>query len=266
MPDSIGSFVKGAACAACLFLIVAAPVAAQPPVTAPATPQFMSRYDFHLSAAALASGDIRFAWDTHFGGDFDFVDYVHGRVFFLADYQALLGNEFRPFDPYEGNYFLEAAGSVRAGATEFVGVLHHTSRHVGDRPKRFPIAWNKLDARVLRQVAVGGSTIDVRVAAGKVIARANVDYSWTGNLDVTVRHPLRPHVGLFGGAAGHLIGVIATSSRERQKGGRLEAGVRLMGQGGAIELFAGVERVIDADTFDGIPRQWAFAGFRMVPR
>ncbi len=267
MPDCFRSLGRPAALAACLCFLIAVPAAAQPPLAeTPVTPQFMSRYDFHLSAAGLVVDDDRFTWDTHLGGDFDLVDYVRGRMTFVADYQALLGSEFRPFDPYEGNYTLEAASSLRVGRAEFVGVLHHVSRHVGDRPKRPAIAWNELDLRLLHQFAVSGVTIDVRAEAGKVIARAAVDYSWTSNLDLTIRRAMNPAVGAFGRASGQLIGLIDPSDRKRQRGGRLEGGLRLSGQGGALELFLGVERVIDADPFDGLTRQWAFAGFRLVTK
>ncbi len=66
----------------------------------------------HVGRQARRTTIQRFTWDTHWGGDFDLVDYVHGRVTFLADYQALLGSEFRPFDPYQSNYTLEAIGLV----------------------------------------------------------------------------------------------------------------------------------------------------------
>src|SRR5207248_10384148 len=49
------------------------PAAAQQPSTPAAGPQFFPRYDFHLSAASLAIDDDRFSWDTHFGGELDFV-------------------------------------------------------------------------------------------------------------------------------------------------------------------------------------------------
>src|SRR5205823_13475573 len=52
-----------------LLLFLATPAAAQQPLASPpASPQFLSRYDFHLSAAALANDDQRFSWDAHFGG------------------------------------------------------------------------------------------------------------------------------------------------------------------------------------------------------
>src|SRR5216117_2673305 len=57
-------------------------------VPAPSDPEFLSRFDFHLSAAALASGNDDFAWDAHFGGSFDIVDYVVGRASLIVDYQS----------------------------------------------------------------------------------------------------------------------------------------------------------------------------------
>ena len=267
MPDSNGSVTITLARTALLLLLFAVPVAAQPPLAdPPTTPKFMSRYDFHLSAAGLVVDDDRFTWDTHFGGDFDFVDYVRGRMIFVADYQAVLGSEFRPFEPNQGNYTLEAAGSVRAGRTELVGVLHHVSRHLGDRPKRTAVAWNELDLRVLRQFAAPGSTLDVRAELGKVIARADVDYSWTAALDLTLRRPVNPIASWFGRAAGQLIGVNDYLNRGSQRGGRVEGGLRIVGDGGALELMAGVERVIDADPFERLPRHWVYAGFRLVTK
>ena len=264
MPDSIRS-LGPAAVAAGLFAFIAIPAAAQSPLASPpSTAQFMPRYDVQLSAARLAVDDDRFTWDTHFGVDFDLVDYVHGRMIFIADYQAVLGSEFRPFDPNQGNYTLGAGGSIRLGGTEFVGVLHHVSRHLGDRPKRQAIAWNELDLRVLRQFSAKGSTIDLRADGGKVVARASVDYLWTGSLDVTIRRDVRPGIGVFGHGMGRMVGVNSSFDRDRQRGGRVEGGVRFSGRGGAVELRVGVERVIDADPFDRLPLQWLYAGFRLV--
>ena len=96
----------------------------------------------HLSATAFANSDPRFSWETDFGGDIDVVDYVFGRTSAILNYEAILGNEFRAFDPNQGNYTLELSTSVRLGQTEVAGVFNHVSRHLSDRPKRFPIAWN----------------------------------------------------------------------------------------------------------------------------
>ena len=60
------------------------------------------------------SDDPRFVWDTNFGGELDFVDYGLGRTTFAANYEAVLGEEFRRFDPNQGNYLLDLSTSARA--------------------------------------------------------------------------------------------------------------------------------------------------------
>src|SRR5919197_1517791 len=90
------------------------------------------------------------------GGSLDVIDYVFGRGTMTVDYETVMGHEFRAFDPTQANYTLEGAFSARVGATEVAAALHHVSRHLSDRPKRVPVAWNTLGARVLRHVAAGG--------------------------------------------------------------------------------------------------------------
>src|SRR5258708_17066237 len=154
---------------------------------APAAREFLQRYDFHLSAAALLAStptpapvgpDQRFSWDTHFGGSFDVVDYVAGRTSVAIDYQAVLGSEYRPFDPNQGNYTLEVASSARVGDFEVVGVFHHVSRHLSDRPKRGAIAWNTVGARILKRVTVRGLTIDGQADLGRTTPHSYGDSIW----------------------------------------------------------------------------------------
>jgi hypothetical protein len=256
--------------AAGLVLVFAAPSRAQliapPPADAPSdAPQFMSRYDFHMSADTTASGDKEFWWDTHFGGDFDLVDYKSGRLTFLADYQAILGRQIRLFDPNQGNYLLEFSSSARAGKTEFFGVFHHESRHLGDRVKVEAIAWNVLQLRVYHHREAKGTDIELRGDAGKVIAHAFVDYSWTADVDARVTKAVAPHVGVYGSGYAETFGIRHDiSSRGRQTGGRAETGARVSGRKGAVDLFVGYERIVDADAFVAVPRSWAFAGFRLI--
>ena len=253
---------------ASLIVAAAAPVFAQQPLAdPPTTPQFLSRFDFYMWANALGSDDQRFAWDTHWVGDFDFIDYVDGRLTFLADYQALLGEEFRPFDPYQSNYYLAVSGSVRRGADEFAFVVHHVSRHLGDRPKRDSVAMNALLGRYLRRLELDGATLDVKADFGPVVERAWIDYTWIGNGELVLRRAVSNTVGMYGRVFGQTIWVDESiAGRGQQWGARLEAGVRLAGSAGSIELFAGFERMIDADPLDRMTRQWAFAGFRLTGR
>jgi hypothetical protein len=265
--------MRRAAVAACLTLASVASASAQPPdqpVVAPApdSAEFLSRYDFHLAAAALAIQDQRFSWDTHFGGGLDVVDYVHGRAGIYADYEAVLGNEYRPFDPNQGNYTLEASGSGRlTSSTEVVGMFHHVSRHLSDRPKRFAVAWNLLGARILQQVKVGGTTIDADLEGGRIVQNSYVDYAWIGELHLQARRPVSDRLGAYARASGQWFGIDRTvANRGRQAGGLVELGLHLNGKAGAVEVFAGVERRVDADPLDRLPANWALAGFRLLSR
>ena len=109
---------------------------------------FFPRFDFHLGADHLSNPDPRFVWDTNFGGDMDFVDYGRGRTTFLANYEAVLGNQLRRFDPNQGDYTLELSSSLRAHGFEIAALLHHTSRHLSDRFKVTPDDWNMLGVSV----------------------------------------------------------------------------------------------------------------------
>ena len=257
------------------------PAAAQQPVVAPAPAgsEFFSRLDFHLTGAALTPpqltttngqtiSDPRFKWDTHWGGSVDVVDYVGGRAAVIIDYEAVLGSEFQPFDPYQGNYTLEASASARGGPnTEIVGIYHHVSRHLGDRPKLRAVAWNVLGARFLQRVTQGRATLDLDLEGGRTVNRAYVDYTWVSELNAISRFQKSPRFGIFARGSGQLFAVDGTvPDRGMQTGGLFEGGVRFNARGGAIELFAGLEKRVDADPLDRKPQHWGFAGFRLLSR
>lgn len=256
--------------ASCLVLFVTAAAFAQQPLgSPPTTPQFLSRYDFHLSAAALANDDQRFSWDTHFGGDIDVVDYVHGRAATVMDYEAVLGNEIRPFDPNQGNYILELSASYRIKRTEVAGIFHHVSRHLSDRPKVMAVAWNILGVRLLREATLKKATIDMVADFGGTTQKANVDYRWSGNLDVVVRRHVAPRAAVFARGSGHLMSVVpspALTKRHARTGGVVEGGVRLIGEAGVGELFVGYEHRFDAYPFGFVPERWFMVGFRVLRR
>ena len=274
MPETTGSLIRRAAIAACLTLLCATHAFAQQPdqfvaTPVPDHPDFLSRADFQLSASRIAGiDDQRFSWDTHWGGSLDVVDYVHGRTGIYVDYEAMLGSEFRPFDPYQGNYTLEAFGSGRVNdSTELMGIFHHVSRHISDRPKRFAIAWNVLGGRVLHKFSLGSATLDVDLEGGKVVQHSYVDYSWIGELHILAKRPVNDRVAVYGRAAGQLYKVNGERpERSTQRGGFVEAGVRLKGGAGVMELFVAGERRVDADQLDFQPKQWALAGFRLLSR
>jgi hypothetical protein len=285
MPDGDRSLTGRIFLVAAAVVMAAVSAGAQPtlPVVspAPAEPAFFSRSDFHLNAAWLGTpsapaedtapgADKRFNWDTFWGGSLDFVDYVGGRVGLLIDYEAVLGSEYQLFDPNQGNYTLEASASARVDDEfEAVVLFHHVSRHLSDRPKvRNPVAYNELGGRLLYRSHFGSATLDVDAEAGWVTERAYVDYTSLADLQLLLRRPMTPRLGMFAHAAGHLIGVdTAVAGRTRtETGGLVEAGVHIKGSGGSMELFAGYEKRIDADPLDRQPQHWALAGFRLLSR
>jgi len=143
--------------------------------------------------------------------------------------------------------------------------LHHVSRHLSDRSNSVALAWNVLGARVLRRFSLGGTTLAVRAGAGRIIAHAFVDYSWTADVDVVVRRRVNERIGVYARGTGEIFGIDADSSRRNtQESGRIEGGVHVDGRGAAIELFAGFERRADAYPFEQLPLHWALAGFRLV--
>ena len=279
MSDRPGSLVL-AACFALVFAAHADAQEIQPIVApAPAAPEFMSRYEFHLSIARLVPStdtpgaratavDERFAWDSRFGGSLDFADLVVARLGVIVDYQAVMGSERQPFDPNQGNYTLEGFVSARVGPdTEVAGIFHHVSRHLSDRPKDFAIAYNEVGARVMRRLTRGTTTVDVDVEGGRTIQHSYVDYTWLGEAQLLVRHPINDKVGVFahGSGQGFLVNDLV-ANRGMQGGALVEAGVRMTGRAGVLEIFAGYEKRVDADPLDRLSQRWGLAGFRLLSR
>jgi len=228
--------------------------------------EFLPRTQFHLSAEHLSSDDQRFVWDTNFGGEVDFVDYGFGRTTFVANYQAILGEQVRNFDPNQGNYTLEGASSVRVGRLEIAAVFHHLSRHLSDRPKRFPVDWNMVGARVRTTATAGITHTDARVDWRGVVLHTYVDYKWELNAAVQNVHAFHPRVAAISGATLQVLGVDGTRGRGTQTGFRGEGGVRFTGRAGAVELFAAGERRIDPYPLDFTADTWFSAGFRLLNR
>lgn len=267
------------ALAVCFTVALAAHAAAQdtqPTVAAaPAVPEFLGRYAFNLSIASLmpstptpapAVPDDRFSWDSHFGGSFDFADLVVARLGVRADFQAVMGSEYRPFDPNQGNYTLEGFVSARvAPDTEVAGIFHHLSRHLSDRPKAFAVAYNEIGVRVMRRQTVGSTTVDIDLEGGRAVQHSYVDYTWLGEAQLLVRHPINPRVAVFAHGSGKAFLVDDLVARRGTQGGALvEAGVRVGGRGGALEIFAGYEKRVDADPLDRLSQRWGLVGFRIV--
>lgn len=248
-----------------LLLLLPGAAAGQTIPSAASAPGFLTAYRFHLNAARLFAEDERFEWDAAFGGDIDIVDYGAGRLNFLADYAAVLGSERRRFDPNQSAYRLDGSATWRTQAGEVAAIFHHVSRHLSDREKLEPIDWNMLGVGYEHAMTTSATRIGVTARALRVLKRSQVDYTGEVGGGVRVDQAVAPRTELFAGGD-VVVFTVAPSirGRDRQIGGRFSAGVRLLGDAGALELFAAYERRIDADPFDGQPRTRALAGFRFV--
>ena len=273
--------MRPALLSACFALVFTAGLAAQIPqptvVPAPREPEFLPRYDFHMSATSLLTSaatpapavpDERFSWDTHFGGSFDIADFVAVRLGVVADFQAVLGSEYRPFDPNQGSYTLEGFISARVNAdTEVAGIFHHVSRHLSDRPKPFAVAFNEVGGRIMHRRVIGTMTIDVEAEGGRATQHSYVDYTWLGEANVLIRRPINERVGMFGRGTGQFFAVDETlAKRGTQAGGLIEVGLRIPGKVGVLEIFGGYEKRVDADPLDRLSQRWGLVGFRLLGR
>jgi hypothetical protein len=228
--------------------------------------EFMSRTAFHMAAEHLSGDDPRYVWDADFGGELDVVDYGSGRFTFEANYQVVLGEEIRSFDPNQGNYILAGYVSARTPMFEVAGELYHQSRHLADRPKEEAIDWNMLGGRVRKPFKYRDATFDARADVRGVFMKTTVDYSW--ELDAALRSDVKVHpgVGLLAAADVRYLGVDGSQNRGNQTGYKVEGGVRFEGRSGAIEVFIAGERRIDPYPVEVGVAQWFTAGFRLLSR
>ncbi|HEU4691679.1 MAG TPA: hypothetical protein VFS23_25120 [Vicinamibacterales bacterium] len=260
-------------CAVQALLVVVCTVPAfaqtepQAPVEEPTrTVEFLPRVAFHMAAEYLADEDPRFMWDADFGGELDIVDYGVGRFTFEGNYEVVLGDERRAFDPNQGNYILAGLVSARTGKTEVAFELYHQSRHLADRPKEDAVDWNTLGGRVRRNFAYRQAVIAAQANLRGVFMKSSVDYSW--EIDAGVRSDVKvsPRVGVLAAGRVRYLGVDGSIDRGNQTGYIVEGGVRFEGQAGAIELFVAGERRIDPYPVEVGTGQWFKAGFRLLSR
>jgi hypothetical protein len=266
-------FVHSAVTALTLLLCARVAAAQTPAAQTPAAddPQhpkveLLPRTAFHMSAEHLSGDDVMFVWDANFGGDLDVIDYGTGRATFVANYQAILGDEFRHFDPNQGNYILSGSASLRTSDVEVAGVFYHQSRHLADRPNRVAVAWNMMGVRLQKAVTEGRAHVDARIDVRGVIARAFVDYTWEIETAVRSDVQIRPAIGLLFGGAFRRLGVNDTQNRGDQTGFRGEAGLRVEGRAGAMEFFLAAERRVDPFPLEFGTARFVTVGFRLLSR
>jgi hypothetical protein len=252
-------------------MAAALPAAAQStsspsPNTASERVEFLPRAQFQMGIEHLSGDDEQFVWDGNFGGAIDFVDWGRGRATFVANYQVVMGEEFKAFDPNQGNYILALSGSARLAGLELTGVFHHESRHLADRPKRQPVDWNMVGGRIQKTTTLGAMFLDAQADVRGVVQKSFVDYSWEVDGRIRGDYILRPGVGVLASGRLRWLGVDGSRDRGTQTGARGEVGVRIDGSAGAVELFVAVERRVDPYPLAFGTEQWFTVGFRLLNR
>ena len=228
---------------------------------------FLPSSSYHLNFQRLTSSDIRFNWQADLGGEVSLVDYGVGRLIFLANFETILGEQFRAHDPNQGTYTLDLSTSIRFGRSELAGVFHHVSRHLSDRAKTFPIDWNMAGLQFSHLTNSGRLHLD---ALGRVLfttQRSFVDYRAELGGRLAGRYDTSERVAII------VRGVVTTYlvdptvfQRDTQIGGLGEVGIRMTGGSAAVELFVAFERRIDADPLDLVARSWTTFGFRLLSK
>jgi hypothetical protein len=228
--------------------------------------EFFPRADFRMDAEHISSNNILFVWDANFGGDVDFFDWNGVRASFLANYEVVLDNELRNFAPNSGNYVLEPSVSTRVRNMDLAFQFHHVSRHLADAAKIGAIDWNMLGGRVHKSWTSGDWSLDGRGDVRRVIRKSFVDYNWEVEGQLRAVYAWRPRVGFASHVIWHTLTVDGSRNRGTQTGGRAEGGVRLQGNGGAVELFLAAERRVDPYPLEFFTDNWLTTGFRFTSR
>lgn len=263
--------MRGAA-ALCLAVLLVSPSSARAQSSAGAQatsdPQkidFLTAYRFRMGASRLAADDQRFTWDGRLSGDVDLLSYGRGRVNFFADYDVVLGDERRNFDPNQSVYTLDLRVTRRYGANEVAGLFHHISRHLSDRAKPQAVDWNALGAELVRTESIGRWQAESLVRADWVMKRSYVDYTWQLGGRMRLLRPLTARTKLISEGSIDFVGTdSAVAARNTQVGAYLEGGARLTGRGGSVDFILAFERRVDADSIIRGPKSWVLVGFRLL--
>ncbi len=232
--------------------------------TPPFSLEFFSRFDSAISIERFsAADDERFVWSGIIGVDVDVIDYGVGRTAIVANSEVVMGREFRPFDPNQGNYILEASTSARTGGVELAAVFHHVSRHLSDRPKRRSVDWNMVGGRIIGDLQRGRTALHGRADIRGVIRRGLVDYRWEVDTDIGARVSLRPGLAAIARSSVRVLGVTGEANRGTQYGYRGEGGLSYEGRGATVDLFIAAERRVDPYQLELSTATWLTTGFRI---
>ncbi len=226
--------------------------------------EIFPRAAFWMDAEHLRTDQLRFKWDANFHGEVDLIGWRNGgRFTFLANYEVVLGDELRRFDPNQGNYTLDGAITQRVAGLDLSLVFHHISRHLSDRPKTPAVDWNMLGGRVGKTLTAGSLSAVGHIGYFEVLQRSRNDYERELEGAAHVRYVVRSPVDVISSVVFRVVGVDGSLGRGTQSNVRAEGGISLTGRSGhAIELFLAAEHRLDPYPIEFGTINWVSAGFR----
>ena len=227
---------------------------------------WLPSYHFHLDMAHLSSDSERYNWDANYGGEFGIVAVGRTQLTFVANYQAVIGEEFHPFDPNQGNYTIDGVLSSRVKGFYVAGVFHHLSRHLADRSKRPPVDWNMFGGRVGAMFKRNRTDVEARFDLLGAILKTNVDYNWEMHAGLRVHQKVYGTLGLIGTAMLREMRTNGAGNRGTQTGYRGEGGFRVGGRAATVELYLAAEKVIDPYPTEFGTTSYASVGMRLLTR
>ena len=239
---------------------------ARPSGLAESSVGFFTAYRFHLNGVRTRNnGDHSFAWDTDVGADLDVFDLGVIRGNLHSSFESIVGDERRAVDPNQNNYTIDLSVFVRLPRGELGTTFHHVSRHLSDRQNSESVAWNMVGLGYSDLVRIGGFEIGLGSRVLRTVERSGADYETEFTASIRLMRAIHDRVAIIVDMDGTAVSVDANIyGRPTQYGGRLEGGLRFRGGAGAVEVFIGSERRIDADPFDRRPIRWMQMGFRFV--
>lgn len=246
-------------------LVVGILLAAAPPVRGQESPKFLPEGALRIMGARYQPADRDFQWDTSVGGEIGLFRLARTTLLIDVDVETILGNEFRPFDANQANYFLEGALRRRWGRRTVELFFSHVSRHLEDRPKPQTVDWNILGLRVAGPLALARLPTRFLISAGPTTRSSLVEYRFEGVGRLEVDLVTKPWGSLY--LSGLVRGVKTKKTDALPRRGfvdaRVEGGAHFGQRRRSMALFAAYERRNDVYPLVAEGRTRGLFGFRI---
>jgi hypothetical protein len=227
----------------------------------------LTRFQTTFDVAHLAGDDAdrRFNWDVDTAIDVDLVDvgFLRGSVF--VGVETIVGSEHRGVDPNQAGYTLEASAFLRLPRGELATTFHHVSRHLADRATTDSVSWNMAGVSYGDRFSLGSFGVEAGGRGMRLTGRNGVDYDGQFDGYVNAARSISDGMAVIASAEGVIVPIDRGKfGRDTQRGGRLEAGLRVLTATTAVDVFVAWEQRIDPMFTVSDTSRWTQVGFRLA--